>query len=301
MAATDKTKTICKICNSTDILNLGRVTNGNYSKDFLKDYSLLKCNRCLLEFIHPVPSNKVLDFIYSNPEYSAWEVVSKREKTKGIRYQNFEYYLKIIRKYKKNGKILDCGCATGCFLDVARKNGFDCYGIETSEIPFSVTEKKYSGKIFKLNLEDLDFSKGFFDIVTMFDFIEHVKNPKEVLKKASYLLSNKGLLVLTTPDTRSLSMSVLRKSHTNYILEHLNLFNKANLPNFLKKFGFETIKMMPAKKILNLKYAEKVFKTHKNFLLYPTKFINNLLPRKIYELPIKVSFGDMFIIAKKKR
>jgi len=298
MSITEKTEPFCKVCGSKKIVSLGNITNGNYAEKFLKNYSLLKCEKCHFEFIYPTPSDEVLKFIYSNPDYSAWEVVDKNQ-NKSIRYLNFEYYFIILEKYKKSGKILDCGCATAYFLDIAKKKGFDCYGIEISEIPFSIASKKHPKKIFKQNIEDLKISKGFFDVITMFDFLEHTKNPGEVLKRASSLLTASGLILITTPNTNSLSMSLFGKGHTNYILEHLNLFNGSNISYFLKKFGFDEVKISPAKKILNLSYAEKVFNTHNNFIRHPLGLLNRLLPEKISQFPIKVSFGDMLIIAKK--
>ena len=302
MTAEKNTKTTCNICGSGDISNLGRIINGHYSKNFLKDYSLLECKKCSLRFIYPIPSNDVLNFIYSDPQYKTqWGVVKENEKSS--RYLNFEYYFKIISNYKskKDVKVLDCGCATGCFLDVAEKNGIECYGVETSEIPYKIAENKHPKKVCKSNMEDLKIKDGFFDIITMFDFIEHVKDPRKILIKANRLLSKSGILFIVTPDTESLSISIMGKSHNDYIIEHLHLFNKSNIRYFLKRYGFKTIKIQPAKKVINLDFAEKVFKRHTNIFYYPIHFINKLLPKKITQFPIKLSFGGMLIIAKKAK
>jgi 2-polyprenyl-3-methyl-5-hydroxy-6-metoxy-1,4-benzoquinol methylase len=291
-------KVICKICGGDDVSVFGKIANGNYSASFLKDYSLLKCEKCSLKFIYPTPSDEALDFIYSNPEYSAWE--TSTEKEGNIRYVNFEHYLKTIKKHVNGGKLLDCGCATGYFLDVAKENGFDCYGIETSQIPFSISEIKHPQKVFKKNIEELSAFDSFFDIITMFDFIEHVKDPSRALRKANGLLKTGGYLVMTTPDTKSLSMTLLGKKHTNYILEHINLLNHELLLKYFENLGFEIASISPAKKMLTLKYAENVFKVHGNFLHKPMKMVNYLLPKGITGFPIKISFGDMLVIAQKK-
>ncbi len=291
-------KMTCAICNSTKISDLGNIINGKYAKKFLKDYKLVKCDSCSSAFISPIPDDEVLSFIYSNPQYSAWE--TSYDKESNIRYINFKHYLKKIKKYVNKGVLLDCGCATGYFLDVAKENNFDCYGTEISEIPFKIAEVKHPDKIFKKNVEDLNVGDETYDIVTMFDFIEHVKDPKKTLRKASSLIKKNGYLVITTPDTRSLSMALLGKKHTNYILEHINLFSHNFLPKYFENFGFETVSIAPAKKILTLRYAENVFRVHDNFLHKPVKVINSLLPKRITQFPLKISFGDMLVIAQKK-
>lgn len=167
----------CIVCDAKIFTNHGKIKNGDYAKKFLNDYSLKICKKCGLSFIYPVPPDEVLKVIYSNPEYSAWSTAELTDRT-NIRFSNFIYYFNIINKYIGKGKILDCGCATGFFLDIAKKNGFDSYGIEISDIPFSIANKKHPNKIYKKHLEELDLDKNSFDIISMFDFLEHTKNPK---------------------------------------------------------------------------------------------------------------------------
>ncbi len=288
----------CIICGSRKFIELGNIKNGDYAEKFLKEHSLIKCKKCGLISINPVPSKKILEVIYSNPEYSAWTTEKDSEK-ENIRLSNFKYYFKKIKRRIKKGKLLDCGCATGFFLDIARENKFDVYGIEISEIPFAIANKKHKDRIFEDDFEEIKIEKESFDLITMFDFIEHTINPRDILKKAHDILARGGFLVITTPDAGSMSMRIMKKSHTNYILEHLNIFNKKNISKLLSDLGFEIQEIIPARKILSLDYAEKVFKTHKNILWYPTHFLNSLIGKYKFS-PIKISFGDMLIIARKK-
>lgn len=290
--------TKCKLCSSKKTFNKGIIKNGEYSKKFLTDYRLIACNDCGSNFISPTPTKEVLDFIYSNPEYSAWKI--DENKLKNIRYVNFLNYFDTIKKYIKNGSVLDCGCATGYFLDIAKENGFECYGVEISEIPHQIASKKFPQKIFKGAIETITLPPSSLDLVTMFDYLEHVSDPEIVLKKTKGLIKKGGFLMITTPNIQSISMRLLGKNHSNYILEHLNLFTKKSLTNYLEKFDFEIINIFSAKKIVNLRYAENVFRVNKNILHGPIKLFNSLLPKKILDFPIKTSFGDMFVIAKKK-
>lgn len=299
MSLNKNTKPECKICASANITDLGNIINGKFPHDFLKKFFLFKCKQCSFKFIHPSPSNSELDYIYSSQEYSQWENPDNKNKLHSSRYLNFDYYSKIIQKFKKKGRILDCGCATGLLLDIMKERGFDCYGAEISDTPFLISEKKHPGKIFKSKIDELSIPDEYFDIITMFDLIEHVENPRSVLEKANSLLSNNGLLFIITPNMSSLSAILMGKRHNDCIMEHLSLFNKKNMSRLLNEAGFEVMKTFPAKKIINLKFAESVFARHTNPLAYPLRLVNKLLPDMISQIPVKLYFGGMFVIAKK--
>lgn len=288
----------CKICGSNLTRSLGHIINGKYPQEFLDKYYLQECKHCGLKFISPTPSDKTLEYIYSDQDYGAQWDSEKKEEPKSIRWINFEYYSNLVKKYIFEGKVLDCGCATGTFLDLMKQNGFDCYGIETSKMPFEIVNKKYPGKIYQKNLEDLNLDTEF-NLITMFDFIEHVKYPQKVLRQASSLLGKNGYLVIVTPDTKSLSALIMGKRHNDYIMEHLNLFNRKNIKYLLNKCGFKVVKTVAAKKVVNFDFVEKVFKRHTNFLYYPINFVNKWFPERLTHYPIKLSFGGMLIIAKK--
>src|SRR4030067_552228 len=63
--------------------------------------------------------------------------------------------------------------------------------------------KKFGNKVRLSSIEDVNFKKSSFDLVTLFDVVEHVENPRKVLLKIHNLLKEKGLLVINTGDTNS--------------------------------------------------------------------------------------------------
>ena len=105
-------------------------------------------------------------------------------------------WVKIIRKYKTAGKLLDVGCGPGFFLACVEKY-YDAHGIDISE--YAVREAKQRAHTVKLSVgdaTDLDYKNDYFDIVTCFDLLEHLPDPELALQEFYRILKNDGILII---------------------------------------------------------------------------------------------------------
>src|SRR4030042_1256972 len=118
--------------------------------------------------------------------------------------KNMQQYLRGILKYKKQGKLLDVGCATGLFMLEAQASNFDVYGIDVSEYALSIAKKRFGKKVQLGSVEESKLPHNEYDIVTLFDVIEHLADPRKVLIKVKDLLKDDGLVIINTGDTDSL-------------------------------------------------------------------------------------------------
>jgi len=136
-----------------------------------------------------------------------------RRKLIGIRYVFY------IKKFCKNGKLLDVGCATGDFCEVAGKCGYETVGIDVS--PYMIKEAVGKGvKAFLMSVEEMRFKKNCFDVVTMFSVLQYVKNPIDTLMVTREVLKPRGVLFVHVPS---------------------DYFNSDTLAAMLKKTGFEVV------------------------------------------------------------
>ena len=89
--------------------------------------------------------------------------------------------------------MLDIGCGTGDRLDVFRSKGFETYGVETSH------SADYAREHLKLNvvkgdLFSVQFSRQFFDMVTLYNVFEHTHDPMRVMMEIHRILKKDGIL-----------------------------------------------------------------------------------------------------------
>ena len=133
-----------------------------------------QCEVCGLIRALPFPSNKGLKEHYEkrfkNGNYTV--INTNIGMYRGI----YEKYIGLIRKSEgslENKRVLDVGCFTGDFLNLAQKNGAITYGIELQESAARTAEKSHPGRIQNCSFTEASFPHTF-DIITAFGVIEHL-------------------------------------------------------------------------------------------------------------------------------
>ncbi len=281
----------CLICLSK---NSQFLTNKNSS-------DLYRCNHCQSIFVWPLP--KDYSGIYSEDYFAG--------ATKGHGYVNydedkaamsevFERYLdKIERGSPQKGTLLDVGAATGYFLDLAKKRGWNVVGVEISEHAAGIGRRK--GLDIKTGtIENTGFSPDSFEAITLWDVIEHVPAPKETLKLCRRLLKTGGLIAINTPDAGSLTAKILGK-HWPLLVppEHLIIFSKKILISTLEESGFQISTVTKIAKRFTLQYIFQLLSNGSKFFLWRwlAKLTQNNFFGKI-SIPLKLN-DNVFIIAVK--
>jgi len=209
-------------------------------------YRLVQCTHCALAFIDNPPTTEALARHYSaaagyhdalrdplSRAYAEMEAVARQ-------------HLKVVSRAAQRGHLLDVGCSSGLFLDQARAAGFGVTGIEYSDASAEFARNHFGIDVKAGAVADADFARESFDIVTMFDVIEHVPDPSADLRKIYNLLKPGGLFVVSTPDIDGLFP---RASYAAAGMidhwphpeppSHLFQFSKKTLSAMLRKTGFE--------------------------------------------------------------
>lgn len=182
----------------------------------LRGFDVYTCARCTIRFRHPLPDARELVAMYEDERYH--ESVYFRNARQGYRESSPE-----IRIYRRaladlaalvprtdaaapapHGRLLDVGCATGIFLDLARAAGWDVAGVEISERHAAYARDTFGLAVWQGDFLAAPFPAGSFQAVTMWDFLEHVLDPRAVLDQARRLLAPGGVLVVFTIDAASL-------------------------------------------------------------------------------------------------
>lgn len=222
----------CPICLSKDQITL------RFKKN---DYRIYQCCDCRGLFVHPQPEEKDLLDIYSK------EYFQRGNKYKPVganpcrdpNYHNDLAKLNLIKKHKTSGRLLDVGCAMGGFLKVARDQGFDVNGVEVSQYATEYVKNNLGIEVSNCPLPSAGLSEESFDVITLWDVIEHLSDPHPTLAAANKLLRRDGILLLSTGDVSSLLARIMG-SHWHLLTppQHLFFYMPQSMEKVLKPHRF---------------------------------------------------------------
>jgi SAM-dependent methyltransferase len=163
-----------------------------------------------------------------------------------------------VRRHAEAGaRLLDVGANFGLFVREAAGH-FDATGIEPSPTVVELARREHGARLQTGSIYDADTAPGPFDVVTLFDVLEHLPDPNGALEQCRRRLRPGGLLFLTTPDTGSLAARLLGR-HWHYIDldEHVALFDRRNLTTVLGRNGFERLEVRTVSRGYRFSYIRR--------------------------------------------
>lgn len=149
------------------------------------------------------------------------------------RSKMYELEFNLVHQYSKKTNVLDVGCSGGYFLDIFKKYGYKCYGVE-----FGVeAAKKY--QIWVGDFPEIHIEKKF-DLIIFRGVIEHISYPRVYLDKAISLLDKDALFYLTsTPNSNAFCCELFKENWNQHEPEaHLMHFNSSHFDEYFKTNGF---------------------------------------------------------------
>lgn len=209
-----------------------------------KSFQITRCPVCKLMAVENVPED--LSPYYSEGYFTGDVTLDgyiDYDLDKEVTKKTYVDFVLTLEKFldKQNEKsMFEVGCATGFFMDLARQRGWQTEGIDISE--FAVSKAREKGLVATAGVLESYQTNKKFSVVAMQDLIEHVKDPVDIVNRAKNLLSENGLLFITTPDAGSLWAKVWNKNwHAFVPPQHLFYFSTKNLSSILEKNGFKVI------------------------------------------------------------
>lgn len=156
-------------------------------------------------------------------------------------YLEQEHYVRYIfaSKFVKDKRVLDVACGSGYGCDILLKGGAsEVIGVDISNEAISYCKNNYHDKNLKFeqgNALSLNFKNKSFDIITAFEFIEHIKEGEEFIRECKCVLKDDGILILSTPNKE-----VYGTDHPLNVKEinpfHVKEYSKKEFEDLLKKF-----------------------------------------------------------------
>lgn len=155
-----------------------------------------------------------------------------------LHLRNFRENVRIVQRYARGDRLLDLGCASGHFLLAAAQAGFRVAGADLSEAAVEQVRARLGCPAWAGGLADLELDDRF-DVVTMWETIEHVADPGPVLGKVRTWLAPDGVLVIGTGDNSSLASRAMgRRWWYLNPPDHVVYYNARALEIVLGRHGF---------------------------------------------------------------
>ncbi len=198
---------------------------------------LVRCKNCGLQYLNPrLNSSVVLDGYSQGADEVFVSQAAGRERT-------FAKSLNLIEKFRpKRGRLLDVGTAGGSFLAVAKRRGWDVAGCEPNRWMTEWSKQHYGLEVTAGTIFDMKLPDASFDVVTLWDVLEHTPDPKAVLKECNRVLKPGGLFVVNYPDIGSLVARLMGRRWVFLLSIHLYYFTPQTIKDILQKTGFKVLR-----------------------------------------------------------
>lgn len=212
----------------------------------LRRSSIVTCERCGFSFVSPRAPSATLQ---QRLQHWADEDVLDAERLRiafneGVQRLYGRYLARLEQKRRTGGRrLLDIGCSTGCFLDAARRSGWEVEGLELGRASAQYTREKLGLTVHGLSLYDYDAPAGSYDAICALEVLEHLEDPAGALARIARWLKPGGLFLASTPNFDSLFRR-LHGSHwwvVNCEDEHIVFFAPATLRDLLRRQGFDVV------------------------------------------------------------
>jgi len=201
-------------------------------------YTVVLCQSCSLGFIHPQPTAEAREGQYRENLTSPADYYVA---TTDVDRETFRKRLAFLEEHMPPGRLLDVGCNVGTFLQVATQRGWQPAGIEPNpQAAQQAAQKGLPVQVGFFSPELLDTFPSDFDLINMFDVIEHFADPREAVKLAAQKIQKGGFLSLSTPNFRN----PIARFFQVKPLEHLFYFDAQTLTRLLQENGFQVVRIL---------------------------------------------------------
>ncbi len=240
----------------------GCVAGDDVLHDF-HGFRICRCQRCELVRLNPRLSESSLKSVYAEQYFSGDHTTGYDgyERDRKLYEKTFARRLQLIRCFKSGGRLLDIGCGPGYFLDVAQHDGYEVYGLDVSPYAIEACKSRFDGRVIQGFLQSDSFEEGMFEVVTMFDVFEHVYHPVAFLSLVSAITKENGIIVITTPNQRSMLSRLSGRKWISYkIPEHVYYYTPDTLKQMAEPY-FKLEHVQAAGQFCSLEFLADRLKT----------------------------------------
>ncbi len=197
----------------------------------------------------PQPSPEELPKYYQSEDY-----ISHTDSKRNLFEQTYHFIksialkrkLKLINSLASEGKeLLDIGCGTGDFLQIAQQNNWNVNGTEPNQNARTIANQKTNNSVFDAD-QLQKFEKSQFDVITLWHVLEHLPDLEKHMTIFNSLLKPNGSLIIAVPNYKSFDADYYKSYWAAYdVPRHLWHFSKASITKLAHRENMKVDKIVP--------------------------------------------------------
>jgi 2-polyprenyl-3-methyl-5-hydroxy-6-metoxy-1,4-benzoquinol methylase len=275
---------------------------GNSTKLYVvkNSYPIHRCSNCELLFVHPQPSKEQLGKVYSASYFSRGnKYAAALDPKHDPNWLNDQCKVELVKRWCSSGTLLDIGCALGGFLAVAKEHGFEVEGIEIVGYAAEQARSRLDVKVINSDIYSAELAPETYDVITMWDVIEHLTDPNLAFEKISRALRPKGYVAFTTGDVSSAWARLTGKRWQLLTPpQHLYFFSQRSMSGLLKRHSFSVKEIHHQSKWVTAAFV--LFKAQESFGSIIKPLSTAIRLSGLQNAKININLGDIMTVVPQK-
>ena len=285
----------CNLCDADDTRTIRESTG---------EGRIVRCRRCGLAYVSPRLA------IDPRQQYESDEYHEKSELATGrpgytsyssdrpVLFPYFGRRAAEIASLKPGGRLLEIGAASGYFLEQARNHGLRPEGIEPSRACQRAIRDELHLPVVAGSIEEAAIDPRTYDVVALFQTIEHFDDPRGAVLKVARWLKPGGLIVMTTPNRDGWFARLAGRRWFEYKpREHLYYFDSTTIARMLESVGFDRIVVMRDPNHYPVGFIFERLRRYYPLLRPLVGLVERLTPERVKRASIPVHYGSMKVMA----
>lgn len=254
-------------------------------------YRMVTCNTCGLVRSDPVAPEELLATLYAKSSFDYGQEVESLQATYGRALGWLE------ARSPRRESLLEIGCGNGFFLQQAHRQGWqEARGVEPSADAVAKAPRELDGAIVQDVMRGGLFAPESFDAVCLFQVLDHIAHPVELLEECAAVLRPGGHILALNHNVAAWSARILGERSPIVDIEHTYLYSPATMRRIFTKAGFTDPQVRSVRNTYSLAYLAQL-------LPLPAAMKSRLMPQLrgglAGRMRLTVPLGNLCLIARK--
>jgi SAM-dependent methyltransferase len=233
--------TLCLVCGADDFRTYFNLQDWGY--ELPGEFRLVVCQACGHIYQTPRPTQTAIGAFYTRDYQPFRRSIAEEPHAWHRTWQHLQWRPRCLQvaRLRASGRLLDVGASTGLFLNEMRRYGeWTLAGVELDARAAQYARDSFGLDVFCGQIEDALWQDNSFDVITLWDVLEHLPSPRTALTKIRKLLTDAGWLILSVPNASSIDARLFGPYWIGLDPpRHMSAFTLAGLKRLLTETDFE--------------------------------------------------------------